>query len=609
MHGVTRASSDILALLAFATAVSPLFLFGGLSPRPESLLFRPVPDAAEQNFMAWAMATGHAPLLPIVHEVHPAHYSPVAPFATSLWMRLAGGSDPLSAAVTWPPAALLLGALCLWRAMGHGGMPTAVRATALLLVMGSPALLDCGRMTLQEPTMFLLFAAGAWAWAAGASAPPDPAGRALPGAVVRYGIAGFCHGALFCIRPSTAPLTPAVALGEAWRGWRAGRWRDAGLRMAGYAAGWLAAVSATGNSMRWFAGEFALTGYRHWIPDMAARMVAWSNLRAPINTDFGRQPDHLRLLTDAVIGWRPGLSPVGYPESVWLGFGVVVFPAAMAVAAWRRRSEAGAPVSPHSALGIWVCLLPFCAFQVVFHACYRFYDLRFQVLTATALSVAAVAGLWRCARLWVFAFGPVGRPAGTAFGALLFAVAAVEVSETCSARLAPRRHDRALAREADAHATAAHALKGIIYPVAVDGVPVLNARMSLRVGHDMPPVLPLVSFRPAYLAGELDEMDRHAPPALAHLPGTAAWPRRAHRTALIDGRTGALDTTATVAILETYGGLALYYPVHSEAAVQPALDLAASRGDTIDDRSRDALWRLVVITARRPIGVDTREVH
>lgn len=99
----------------------------------DTLLFRPVPDAAEQAYVSRAFALGKNPLLPIVNELHPSRFSPVHPLLMSLWIRLnAGKFDRI---FQWSPLAILFGMLLLYILLVKSGAALPVRLMSAYLIL------------------------------------------------------------------------------------------------------------------------------------------------------------------------------------------------------------------------------------------------------------------------------------------------------------------------------------------------------------------------------------------------------------------------------------------------------------------------------------------
>ena len=106
---------------------------GAGTPDDETLLFRPVPDAAEQAYVSRAFALGQNPLLPIVNELHPSRFSPVHPLLMSLWIRLNAGN--FNRIFQWSPLAILLGMLLLYIFLVKSGAAIPVRIMSASLIL------------------------------------------------------------------------------------------------------------------------------------------------------------------------------------------------------------------------------------------------------------------------------------------------------------------------------------------------------------------------------------------------------------------------------------------------------------------------------------------
>ncbi|NUP90755.1 MAG: hypothetical protein HUU25_13210, partial [Candidatus Sumerlaeia bacterium] len=126
-------------------------------PERGVLEFHPLPDAAEQAFVAQAFARGRDPMLPIGNELHPSRFSPVSPFLQSLTLRWLGDYDAealLSHSVFAVQAALVL----LYGWMAALGLSVPARLAAVWMLVRTPMLRQMGRNILQEPQILLLFA-------------------------------------------------------------------------------------------------------------------------------------------------------------------------------------------------------------------------------------------------------------------------------------------------------------------------------------------------------------------------------------------------------------------------------------------------------------------
>lgn len=338
------------------------FFCGGGRINEHSLELRPYPDALEQVWMAKQIAVGRSPLLPIGHEFHPSRYSVVHPFVQAIWISINGGD--WRSAHRWSPIAIILGAIVFHLFLTTLHIKPLTRLVITLITTLSPAMIRESQATLQEPTIWLMFALSCLSWQVAMN---NGCSRSFNQHLFMF--AGMMSGLLICIRP-TYVLWPVLLSGQAvyfFGRQNTNRWWT-------FILGLCASIVTCLLLMRRLTGQWALQHYDHW--QYTGDFFALKNILMP--RWFSQYPEEAvwQQLGADLIGLRTGLVPWGLAFTwVLLACPVVLF--------YRNKSKPDLlPVLVLFAIG-----------QVAAHCSYVFYGPRF-VIVAFACFVATGCVGW-----------------------------------------------------------------------------------------------------------------------------------------------------------------------------------------------------------------------
>ncbi len=541
-------------------------------PERGVLEFHPLPDAAEQAFVAQAFARGRDPMLPIGNELHPSRFSPVSPFLQSLTLRWLGDYDAealLSHSVFAVQAALVL--LYAW--MAALGLSVPARLAAIWMLVRTPMLRQMGRNILQEPQILLLFAlaglAAALALRLLRRRPGQSAGLAAAA------VAGAGAVAAMCIRPTNAGLVLALAGGLALDL----GWRRAWFGLLAFAAGGAAVAAIDVIHIHRVSGLWALHAYGHWMPGFVG--FSWGQAgERPLSPEW--DDPHWVLTLQSLFGMRVDVTGAGPMSTSLMIIGLLWFlPRAI----------------PHVSRATPPLLALFAAAQAVAFSFYPHHYPRFFVTILPPLLVAGVAGWDAALRAHASAGGRRRRATALALGAL------ATVFIAAPHRPFPERDNlwwrqrtvQEERRQVQRHRTNAPEARPLGCPLFVDRIGLLEARLLLRLVGWPHPVAPIYAHLDLFWDGHMPQfMIQDVQPPRGHLDDPALWPGTPLETHLVDHR-GTVRAEWIAQLIARHGRIALYFPPWRPAAVDKLLDWAPLNGYRLTDIGREPVWRLVLM--------------
>jgi hypothetical protein len=559
------------ALLESLAAAAVVLIIGqflrqvGTTPAQGVLEIRPTPDAAELAWVAQAFAEGRGPLMPIADELHPSRFAPVHPLLASLWLRVWDG-DLATALRGYSLAAMVLGAVLLHLWLGVAGLSPLGRVVVVAAVLRTPLAIAAARSLLQEPTLFLLFAAGGLAWSGGLRLLRDAPRR--PVGVCVFGLAGAILAAFTCIRPTGAPLLVVAAVDAVWT---LGRRPSLGA-LGALALGAALVLGADVIYTLRVAGIVHLVAYSHWHPHFWG--FSWARPFEPTR-DIFHQTQGLRLLRDA-LGLTGHLSSAGVASAIVALVGIDLL--------LRFRT---APMRTQAVL-----LAVFALSQATAHLFYEFYATRFFIAAYPAFLIAGVAG-------WEAALRSLWRGERWRRAAVVLAVPALTVLFLGIGRPWPIAGKLASEKEwrmTQAHRANGERVRALECPLFVDRLPVLNMRLLLGLGDWPHPIAPLVSSLDLYSDGHSPLfVIGHVAPGRGHIEDPPLWPGDPARSFLVDHRGQVANDGRIERLVAHDGRIAVYGPSWRTDAAGPLRIWAKAHGLSVHDLSRDPRVRLWVI--------------
>ncbi len=596
-----------IALLLAEGALLFLIVYGFLNlgagtPDDDSLLFRPVPDAAEQAYVSRAFALGKNPLLPVVNELHPSRFSPVHPFLVSLWIRLHSGN--FDAIFQWSLVALLLAMLFLYLLLMLSGAPFFVRVLIAYLILYSPLLLSVSRRILQEPTIFLLFSPACAAWFGGMllSQIPEKA-RIVRGSArifcsyVLFLLSGLFCGALLCIRITLAPLSLLLAL----HALRALPPKKTPKPLLAFLLGHLIVLISVLLYMKTLAGIFSLQGYYHWMPDY--KPFAWANaLTPPVNHRNGI-PNYL-LLARTLLGIQKTIVVQG-----WLSMSLLFFFGILGFLIPQQRGSEEKSAKEHFCTfrSLLLFLFLFGISQILIHLFYFFFDERFFILSLPVIVLCGVFGWWESFR-FLYRAGKTKK--------ILILIAAILCGiiiaggpdflrgyGVLSGYKASKPSSSPGRRESMIHAGYGALIRPLACPLFVDKLPVLNARLLLDLGESPFPIAPLSRESNLYFEGHTVQFLWYkVGPAAGYLDDASIWRGRPPDCYLFDPESDGIRRDYLVSLLDHYGKLAIYFPSWRAKELAGFFSSLKDPGWEIKNLARSGGWNLLLVTKneRRP---------
>jgi len=570
---------------------------GGGTPDDDTLLYRPVPDAAEQAYVSRAFAFGKSPLLPIVNELHPSRFSPVHPFLVSVWIRLnAGNFDRI---FQWSPFAILLGMLLLYILLVKSGSATPVRIMSAYLILYTPLLLSASGKILQESTLFLLFAGVCITWYMGMllyKTPEEsvPQPRREKGSYVFFLLSGVFCGALISIRLTILPLAiflliHAVRIFPAKKAWKP---------CLVFFSGHLIIGLSILVYMKRTAGIFSLEGYSHWMRGYSAFAFAHA-LKPPVNCPDGT-PNYLLIIRE-ILGIQKTMVVWGWPSMVLLlVFGIAGFMIP------QRPGSQDLPAQKKFRIfrSLLFFLFLFGISQIIIHLFYFFFDTRFFILSYTIIVLCGLAGWWDIFRFLYHA--PKGEKSLILIAAVLAGLVIAggyNVFQGYDILTGYKKASLSLSpalREKFIHEKYRSRIRRLSCPLFVDKLPVLNARLLLGLEESPFPIAPLTRENNLYFESHTVQFLWYkVGPSAGNLDAFSIWKGNPAESYLFDQESGRLRGEFLEALLYHYGKIQIYFPSWRRRDLAGFFGSLKNSDWKIANLSCDPGWGLVLIMKNR----------
>jgi len=562
-------------------------------PSMDAILYRPIPDAAEQVYVARAFSSGNSPLLPISVELHPSRYSPVHPFLVSLWMRLHFGR--MTSIYSWSLFAVILGVALLYLFLICSGAPFPFRVLALYLILFTPLFITITRNIMQEPTMLLLFGATCLLWRMGMRGALEERVESGGGSrrkgkgLFFFFLAGFTAGAIFCIRVTTFPLIVCFVLHGIWMLSP----RRAARCLPAFSCGILACVTLVTVYMASLAGIFNVAGYYHWMPFQT--FFAWNNAFIPAPNTGIDVPNGLLILQD-MLGIRPAASVFGWYSTALLLIG--------GPAGFILMKKTGEQNKGEKSLGVLSLLLfLFAISQVVIHMFYMFNDLRFFVLAWPALVLSGVSG-WYLILKTFFRKRWMRRGYTVVFAVIVFSLMMGITNYIHGFTIMTSLKEKSRERGECISCKAMHEKNGLLIealscPIFVDRVSVLNARLLFDLMDRPYPIAPLTrQFDLTYGGHTIQFLWYRVRPPVGCLPQSEIWEGRPPDHFLFDPGEGSVRDDFIDTMMNRYGKIALYFPYWRREELKPLIEYIREEGYGILKLNRRGPWDLVLVRGK-----------
>lgn len=605
-------STTILANIALFVFFGWVFvMLGADTPTSDALIFRPGPDVGEQVYVAHAMALGHNTLLPIGNNLYPSRYSPVHPFLLSLWMRLHGRN--LDAVFTYSPVAVFAAFLLAQWWMALGGLGLTGRVTVFLILLASPAYLNCARNIMQDSSMPLLFVSGCLLWLAAVQQlrGDKPRVNWQIGLMLSL-FAGIVHGALVCIRPVIAPLSVCAAL-HLLLMLRFRRFLQATAMMA---LGYLFVIVPVAGYVHSQSGAWNVVAYNYWEPNYNERHFNRSqpfepetsatqaiDERTSTTEETTTSPIRLVAMWYSLTGNEPGLTSVPL-EAHGLLFAGIVPLLFLLIFRPRARSEKWDSLVPF--LCQLFVLILFSIFLLGVQSFYFGFHARYFLLPYLILAVSGTTG-WYCLVERLRNLGRMGPwLSGVTAAGLLVALASGlsytdHIFDNLSAKESPRRVRRLFEIEAAGHAEARKAVHALKCPLFVDRIPLLNARFSLGMTDSPYPIFFLCNEKDKYFTAELSQWPiREKLEPKGHVVSPEKWAFAPDSSWLYYPKTEFIARNRLDAAIENFGKIGIYFPTWRKADMKELL-VCLNEDFEVREVECTAYSRLITVS-KKPAG-------
>jgi len=587
----------MLEVLALFLIVYGYLILDGGAPDDDTLLFRPVPDAAEQAYVSRAFALGQNPLLPIVNELHPSRFSPVHPLLMSLWIRLNAGN--FNRIFQWSPLAILLGMLLLYILLVKSGAAIPVRIMSAYLILYTPLLLSTSGKILQESTMFLLFAGVCITWYMGmllykTSEESGPYPRCEKGSWLFSLLSGLFCGALISVRLTIFPLAIFLMIHAIWIFPIKKAWKPC----LAFFSGHLIIIVSILVYMKRTAGIFSLERYSHWMGGYSLFAFAHA-LKPPVNCPDGT-PNYLLIIRE-ILGIQKTMVVWGWPSMVLL----LVFGVAGFLIPQRPGSQDQAAQKNYRLFRSLLFFLFLFGFsQIVIHLFYFFFDARFFILSYPIIVLCGLAGWWDSFRFLYHTLKMkkllIVIPAVLA--GLVFA-GGYNVFQGYDILTSYKKGSPSLSpvlREKFIHEKYRSRVRRLSCPLFVDKLPVLNARLLLDLEESPFPIAPLTREENLYFESHTVQFLWYkVGSAAGYLDDASIWKGNPAESYLFDQETGRLRREFLEALLNHYGKIQIYFPSWRRKDLAGFFRSLKNPDWKIANLSCDPGWRLVLVMKNR----------
>lgn len=580
--------------------------------RYESMVFRPVPDAAEYAYVAYAFTLGKSPLLPIANELHPSRYSPVHPFLMSVFLRLSGRA--LEQIFSYPLYAVVTGAILFYLWMVVGRMGLLWRLMTIFFILYTPLFQRVASSIMQESTLFFLFSVtnlalivGIFSFLkvgndkAGAQMPARSLFREWMGYLLLF-ISGFCAGALSCMRPTIFPIIIF----------------DVGLLLwvfpgrqffkpaAFFLLGSFACAGVIIIYMFRVAGLIDITAYRHWGAGGLRRLFGFRYVMSPPVNGRSSLSNWLVYL-QAISGHTRDMLLWGKNAAIslfvagLLGAGILT-----REGLWRKKAM-GAEQKGVDLPGVnfyvfyrhCVILFLFALSQYLIHIFYFYHDVRFLVLLLPSCAVFGMAGceiitrhLWRGMKKKGLVVVLVALLTINFFNIPSFpdVLRRLELSDTGGDI---RQY---FWKDAAVHNTNKRIAKSLNCPIFVDRLPVVNARLLLELMDYPYPIAPLVRENDLQWDGHTVQFGAYSiGQPRGYINPASLWKDNPYYSFLYDPYTQTFKGEFLDSLVNYYGRIALYYPLWREKALAPVINDITARGYSQKNISISREIRIIVV--------------
>jgi hypothetical protein len=597
--------TSVICIIVEITGIS-IFIWGFLllgagRPGDRVLLYQPVPDAAEQVYVANAFAKGICPLIPVANELHPSRYSPVHSFLESFWIKFHRGN--IDSVFSWSFFCLMSGMALFYFLMIYAEMPIPIRIMTLYLVLYTPIFVSLSNNIMQEPTIFLLFSAACFSWYVAMKKTQESnicierSNWDKVRIMILFLISGLLSGAIFCIRVTNLPLILIFIFHAIW----VLKKKQAIVPCIFYLSGVILCTLAVLIYMISVCKIFNIAGYGHWMPDF--KPFSWQNAFIPPVNRIVKTPNYLYIIQE-ILGIRTTGILFGWPSPVVLlvgGFAALINNSLISQKEQKILSEHKVIDKQSLFFSMFFFLFLFALSQLVIHFFYFFNDFRFMVLVYSIIVIFGLVG-WNHLIVSLYKTRRIKK----VYTAILTISAFIAISGifTIKDRLdmfpvnkSGLKNKLTPKLEKEIHERYGNLIQKLNCPVFVDKFSLLNARLLFGLSQYNFPISHLCPEEELGYGGHTVQFKWYdVKDPVDYLHSRKIWKENPDETYLYNPGDNVINNEFLDSLLFNYNKIAVYYPIWRKRDLSPFLNYLIKNKYNIKRLTRKKEFALIIIS-------------